>query len=232
MDQEEQVTAKGSFLNKFNKKNKIIGIIALSVALVIIIIGAISFFTRGEEPEVVTEKYINAHISHDYDTLSEYSALNVEQTMKLVLTNFPKTQDEVRSKLLEEYEMTDVKKIYEGPLKNELNEDFKNEYGADYIVSVDITSTEELTESEMNYKISMYEENYDSLKEQYNDTVITEDGIDINNLVDLSKINAMCRVRGRLSVSGSDDSDYDTFEMYCVKMGGKWKVLDDFYAIV
>jgi len=198
-----------------NKKvrNKTIGIIVCALAAVLVLVGVIAAFSKTETPDVVVEKYLNALLAFDYDEICKYSAIDYETYINEALTYaslFSSSDD--RQYLLDTYGMTDIKKIFQEVIKEEIVEYLKDNYGRDYVIDVSISGSTELTKSEMNKQIEAFRTDFNSY-------------VDADTLVPLNKVKAMCSVRGRMSIEGSYDDDSETFEVYCVKIGGKWKVL-------
>lgn len=212
---EGQRDAENADSHGAKKKHRTVGIAACAIVGVLIIVGVIAILNKSEKPEVVVEKYLNASMAFDYDTINKYSAFDMGTVMEWELANYSTSEDEIREQLLDEYGMTDIKKIFQGPLKEKAYESLKSQYGADYIISVNIADTTELSKSEMNDQLDAYRDILDS------------EDVPASNLIDIDKIKGMCRVRGKLSIEGSKDEDSDAFELYCVKMGGKWKVFAD-----
>ena len=193
-------------------KNKLIGVIACAVVAVLVIVGAVSIFGSGEKPEVVVEKYLSASFNFNYDKLAKYSAMDMDAAMKAMMLSSSLSENDIAEKLMDEYGTTSIKKIFEGPLKEQAQESMIDQYGADYTFNIKVTGSSDLSKSDMSKQI-------ESLRSSL------ESSINPDKIIKLEKITVMCRVRGSATIEGSDGSDTQTFEMLCVKIGGKWKVL-------
>jgi hypothetical protein len=194
-------------------KNKLIGFIACALVAVLVIVGAVAIFGRSEKPEIVVEKYLNASLEFDFKEIEKYSAINIEAALTAALASSYLSESEIAERLMDEYGTTNIRKIYEGSLKEQAQENMRDEFGIDYTLTVKVSGTSDLSESEMNRQI-------ESLRDSFEDSNINPD-----DLIKLNKIKDMCRVRGNVTIEGSDDEDTQTFELLCVKMDGKWKVL-------
>ena len=207
-------------VGKVTQKKKNFGIrIASLLVLVAIFIGAFVFIVQTGKPEVVTKKYMTAALEFDYDKVSKYSAIDMNALLKRLFSISFLSESEMAEKLKEEFGTTNIKKIYEGQLKEATLKEFEREFGENYSIEVDITSRMNLSESEMNREI-------DSIKEMFeNEFTDTVSDISVDDFLNTNKIKEMCYVFGEVSISGMGDTENNSFQLICVKIGSKWKVL-------
>ena len=92
-------------------------------------------------------------------------------------------------------------------------EALQSEYGKNYRITTSGLKATRLSSSDMKKAISSYKYAFDFYSDE--------------SLVHWDKIKEMSIVSGKLTISGSKRKDTTSFEMYCVKIDGKWKVLGD-----
>ena len=196
--------------------HKRIGMISCGIAAIIIIACFLTIFNIGEKPEVVTEKYVKAVYGFDYDTVNKYSAINVDTIVKQILSVTSLSDNDIARAFISIYGTSSIKKIYEGPLKKQAQDILTAQYGKDYTYKIDIISKTGLPLSERTQQI-------DSLNSSFKNVII-------GKLIDVSNIKAICHVNGNIIVNGKGDSQ-KAFNVLCVKIGGKWKVLSNPYSL-
>ena len=189
---------------------KLICIIACIMIVVTAISVTLAMLLKVESPETVAEKYLNASYSFDYDSVNRYSVINEEMFMKAL----PLTEAEFKEKLLDEYGMTDIKKIFQGPMKEEAFSEFKDGYGADYKITFSVFDITYLSNYEMRNMV-------DSFRKFF-----SREAFDVNELTLFDKIEEICIVSVEAAISGSKDRDTNTVELHCAKIDGRWKVLE------
>lgn len=188
------------------------------VGVILIIYGGWNQKSSGSDgPKYATEKCFNALYSFDYDTLSQYYALDVGSTMiKLIEyeSATPLSDSAVNQLLSAKYETPVIKTIFEGALKTSGLQQIKDQLGADATITVYITETTDLTQSQMDSAISNMNLSFGLY------------GVDLNSSISLSNIQTMCEVRGNIIMRGRINAETDNFDVYCLNIGGEWKVLD------
>jgi len=197
------------------KNNKRIGLVSGALVVVTVLLGVIAGFSRSEKPEAVVKKYYHASMAADYDMICKYSAINLEALLKALFSSMSLSEDEIKQELRDKYGTDDIKKMYEGPIKESLHEGLKNRYGSDYTISVSVSGAEQLSDDEMQRQIDEFW------------GAFADVNVNMEKLIPLNQIKAMSRVRGRIAIEGSQNQNLESFELYCLKIDGKWRVLDD-----
>lgn len=109
---------------------KHIGIIACAIIAVIAILVGVKL-TGGGSAEKVTEKYMEALCDLDFNKMSKYSIIDIEEILNL--TNL----------ISSEYAAQDA-------ISNQLKSALKDQFGDDYKISVDIYDTTKISKSDLN----------------------------------------------------------------------------------
>jgi len=191
--------------------HKLVGAIACAVVVVIVIVGAILIFGGSGKPDTVTEKYLSALFDFNYGELNKYSAINMDAAMQELFAY----DDSISQGIMDYYGTTNIKKLFEGPIKTQMIQGLKDQFGNNYSIRITVTDTTDLTKSQVNSMIS-------DLRTSLEDSDISNP----DKIIKTSSIKAICRVSSTVTIKGSEDSDSQTINLYCAKMGGKWKVLD------
>ena len=203
-----------------NKKPKRTVLIACCLAVIILITGTVFVFGRNEKPEIVAEKYITALLEFDYDTLSKYSAIDWNTFIKNVNYNLHGTVYRVSDILMDYYRTTDFKTLFEGKMKELFYTDVG---GLSYYNSYKFNAT---TKSKNITESSKIKNHIDEYAETFREYSIFKD-INFNNFIELEKIEALCEVNGTVILNHPTEPFGDVFIISCIKIDGKWKVLDD-----
>ena len=209
-----EVQAAGTAAPAFKLNNKLIGIIACGVIALAAVIAGIFIF-GSEKPETVVEKYANASMTGNYNEIKKYSAYNVDKLVKAYYEAEGYTEKEFNEMLKDEY---DVKNIDEYYKKNaeESKKYLSEEFGKNYKFTVKVKDFEKYTTKER-------KEFIEEIREEFED-----EDFDIKSIINLDKITEVAVYGVELTISGSEKKDSMEDELYLVKIGGKWRVLEDF----
>jgi len=179
--------------------------------------------------EEATERYLKAVIFPDYDTLNKYSALNFDviysHSIQYANSEYSISESEIKEWLSNEFGSSDVKSVFEKQAKDEFINYWTETFGSDYNITVNIFEVRELPATEMNeildklWNSSYYD--YDMGINRINKA------LKVNGVVSLENITAISVVEGRVSITGSINSESNSFTAMCVKINDAWKVLSD-----
>lgn len=204
---------------------------SITIIICIVLVVALSagmyfiFYNGNGKPETVTEKCFNAMLNYDYDTFSKYYALDISNVMRDLIagesstaplsSSAPLSDSEVNQLLNEKFGTTDIRTIFEDDLKASETQYIKEQIGSDAKITVSVNGTTSLPKSQIDLAITDISS---SFKEYY--------GINLSSLINLSDIQTMCVVQGNVTIKGSVKFQTYDIATCCVKIGGKWNVLD------
>ena len=221
MRAEPEVQAKG-----FDSGKKTVKIIAVALAVVIALVGAIVAFSskgKNDKSEVsndsyedVAKKYAKAKAEFDYKAAFKYAAGDMEQYMEDYFEYISDMQDMTLDEWYEEMEEeynTKINSVYDvlECQAEETKEEMIDDYGK-YKVKVEIVSSKELTELK--------------LKDIIDGDEVLFDYKAVEDYIDTVKIKKGYKVKVKITIDGEDDTDSQTEEYIVVKYKGEWKVYD------
>lgn len=218
------------------KKQALLGVCALAAIVVVVaVIGFVITLGTSEEPEVVVKKFMHAAMTDDFDTCNTYLAFDMYKIAKITIDQqFDNQSEEEWNAFVQKNGTNDKEKIKQEIWKEaeetleetkERNQENREAYfGADYTVDVVISGKEEVLRYEERQEIlSPLYQIGESLGKSYN--------INVNDIINVEKIEEVCKVYGNTTMQGNKKTETQDFEIDCVKIDGKWRVFDSEAAI-
>lgn len=215
-----------------NLKKRIICI----VFAVAVVFGAVGIFRAifSDSAEDVAIKYAEAVTKGDLNKAMQYLPLNsdeyfdfLESFLKSKAKEYDRSIDEFYEELEEKYEneydikvdINNLSDLFE--CSKEICEyAFKEEFGDDYKISVDIIDTEKISRAKIKQSIKEMKETIEDIEDEY----YTDHSL--NDYFDTDKVEEGYKFECEFSIEGEENSYSDTEDIYVAKFNGKWKVID------
>ena len=188
---------------RFGKK-ALFACFAGTMALIIGIVTLIVVLINGR-PENVAKQYVKAMCNSEFVKMAKYCAVDLDGMVEFTRVKGAYTKSEFNSKL--------VKKELDLQ-KKEDQSDMREQYGKGYKIEIEIISKVEMRSKELR-----------ELKEQLENRYDHKD-IDINKILNISKIKAGMTIKARVNITGPKDSKSEKLDICCIKIGSQWRVLD------
>ena len=225
----EPTPRKVKFLNK-----KTIGIIVSVAVAVVIILALVLVLTLGGagNPEKSAEKYIEASSEIDIASASKYGAFDINKFLYLYVDAIESYAEESDNSeyflesLEDEYGTDDIKEALDIMLEEQVQEtkdELVDEYGADYEIIVSARKGKEITGDELEEKIEDFNNDIESIEAGLN--MFDEDASMDDFYIDSDDVKKMFEVKVTVKIDGKEATDKETIDLFCIKIGGNWKVL-------
>ena len=210
--------------------NKTIGFIACGVIAIVAIISTITLINviGKDTPEEVAKKYAVAQITGDYQALLSYSP--GEADFNSFLDSLTIGYLYSSEYLYKKYGTTDFSEIYEISRAKAL-EEFESRYGSDYKLEVTTTKIREYTENEYAEIIQEYNDELEASLYFVDDSQNSMTNTITQMMINPNDVKSVCKIEAKAVISGNLGSDTSTTDIYCVKIGNDWKVIEclDYY---
>jgi len=199
-------------------KNQLVGIAPIAIAVVL---AAILIFTLfgGGSAESVASGYAKAIMSLDFKKASRYSAYNTDKIWKEMMKEFDITEEDWNKALLDVMEVKNINALYD-KLQKDAKEQLYDNYGKNYKTKIKITDTTVYEKDEIEDEIEWIRESFERNTRLSFDKVIR------------GKIKGIVEFEVEMTISGPDGEDTSTETVECVKIGGRWWVLDETWQIL
>lgn len=203
-------------------KNKLVGLIACALALIVVIVGVVSIISMATAGnyEKVAVKYAESYFRADYDGIKDSLPYDVDEMFYDMFRAMCREQDmsleEGYEEFEEEFEISingadDLLPKYCDGYARMISDE--NE---EYSIEVEVSDTRELEDYEIEAAID--ENNY----------YYSEWGVDLGDYVDEDKIKKGYEVQLSVTFDNGEYVDTEEITYTVVKYGGKWKVLTIF----
>jgi len=213
-----QHAAAGSMLYTKKPNSKKTGLVVCGAILLIVLIGVISMFSRGNNPERVLVNYVTALFDGNFDRMSRYSAIDQEQLLVEIMAELGFSEREFRDILFEETGTRNLADFMRQDME-EMRRELEREFGRNLRFSFEVIDSNTIRAREMRDYIERLERDIERL------------GVNADRVIDLDRINEMVELRLEMTIRGRDDHDTDTIWFTMVRIGRNWRVLDDFNDI-
>jgi len=195
--------------------NKTLGIIGAAVALLILIIVAISAIAGGDRNmDRVLERYLEATFDGNFRRLNRYSAIGFDSFFDQIRDEAGLSQREFRDILDDEFGVRSVSELIEVFAQDE-REWLERRLGGNIRQSFTITESTTIRGRQMRERIEALELSLERM------------GIEPGNVIRTDRINEWIDLRVEITVTGRDDSITHTERITMVRIGRNWRVLDD-----
>ena len=203
-------------INGQNKKKlgqKHIGIITCTT-IALIVIGIVIYLFSYSNPEKVLRSYAEGKVRYEYDTMTKYCAYNLDALIIEEYRSNGLSKNEYDELYAKQRNTRNVKTLF-AYLEAEEKMDMEEKFGKNYQLAFEILSKDVLSKSAGEKKRNSVIDDF-----KYRDW-------DVLNVININGITEMVRYEVKITMYGELKEDSMKEEFILVKIGGKWRVLDD-----